>query len=138
MKQNWSTLRKLGLVFPDPHLILRGKDDQGRTIFVAILTWTDHETPDHVSPEVQTIWNKLETLVENRGRIAASNSLNSRSSRRLRGCLRDRLRRPKWPRYTRCRPRLVQWTSLSRAAIIGFEAGHGRQLRARSDAYDLP
>jgi hypothetical protein len=67
MNLNWSTLRKLGLVLPTPHLILRGTDEEGKTIFVEILTWRDHETPDHVPPEVQTIWNKVETLVENRG-----------------------------------------------------------------------
>lgn len=66
MNQNWSTLRKLGLVLQEPHLILRGKDDAGRTIFVEILTWRDHEAADHVPAEVQEIWNHLQQLVEAR------------------------------------------------------------------------
>lgn len=66
MNENWSTLRKLGLVLQEPHLILRGKDDGGKTIFVEILTWRDHEAADHVPPEVQTIWNHLQSLVEER------------------------------------------------------------------------
>lgn len=66
MNQNWSTLRKLGLVLQEPHLILRGKDDAGKTIFVEILTWRDHEAADHVPAEVQTIWNQLQSLVEER------------------------------------------------------------------------
>ncbi len=67
MNQNWATLRRLGLVLAEPHLMLRGKDDSGKTIFVEILTWRDHEAPDHVPPEVQAIWKQLQTLVEDRG-----------------------------------------------------------------------
>jgi hypothetical protein len=67
MNQNWSTLRRLGLVLAGPHLILRGKDESGKTIFVEILTWRDHDAPDHVPAEVQTIWNQLQSLVEERG-----------------------------------------------------------------------
>lgn len=66
MNQNWSTLLKLGLVLEEPHLILRGKDDGGKTIFVEILTWRDHQAADHVPAEVQTIWNHLQSLVEER------------------------------------------------------------------------
>jgi flagellar motor component MotA len=66
MGENWSTLRKLGLVLQEPHLVLRGKDDGGKTIFVEILTWRDHEAADHVPAEVQMIWNHLQALVEQR------------------------------------------------------------------------
>lgn len=66
MNQNWSTLRKLGLVLQEPHLILRGKDDSGKVIFVEILTWRDHEAADNVPAEVQTIWSRLQSLVEER------------------------------------------------------------------------
>lgn len=66
MGENWSTLRKLGLVLQEPHLVLRGKDDGGKTIFVEILTWRDHEAADHVPAEVQAIWNRLQSLVEQR------------------------------------------------------------------------
>ncbi len=43
MGKNWSTLSKLGLVLQQPHIVLRGKDDAGKTIFVELLTWRDHE-----------------------------------------------------------------------------------------------
>lgn len=66
MNQNWSTLRKLELVLPEPHLILRGKDDSAKTIFVEILTWRDHQAPDQAPPEVQAIWKHMQTLVEDR------------------------------------------------------------------------
>jgi hypothetical protein len=67
MNKNWSTLLKLGLVLQQPHIVLRGKDDAGKTIFVEILTWRDHEAADHVPAEVQTIWNQLQSEVEERG-----------------------------------------------------------------------
>jgi hypothetical protein len=67
MAKNWSTLSKLGLVLQQPHIVLRGKDDAGKTIFVEILTWRDHEAADHVPAEVQTIWNQLQSEVEDRG-----------------------------------------------------------------------
>jgi hypothetical protein len=67
MGKNWSTLLKLGLVLQQPHIVLRGKDDAGKTIFVEILTWRDHEAADHVPAEVQTIWSQLQSEVEDRG-----------------------------------------------------------------------
>jgi|HubBroStandDraft_1064217.scaffolds.fasta_scaffold14700_3 hypothetical protein len=67
MGKNWATLSKLSLVLQQPHMVLRGKDGAGKTIFVEIFTWRDHEAADHVPPEVQTIWNQLQSEVEDRG-----------------------------------------------------------------------
>jgi hypothetical protein len=67
MDKNRSTLLKLGLVVQQPHIVLRGKDDAGKTIFVEIFTWRDHEAADHVPAEVQAIWNQLQSEVEDRG-----------------------------------------------------------------------
>ncbi len=64
--KHWPTLRRLGLVLDRPHLVLRGTDEANKTYFVEILTWKDHETPDHVPPEVQKIWASLNALVEDR------------------------------------------------------------------------
>ena len=66
LAQEWTTLRKLGLVLADPHILLKGKDDGGKPIFVEVFTWRDHDAPDHVPPEVQAIWNHLQSLVEAR------------------------------------------------------------------------
>jgi hypothetical protein len=66
LAQEWATLRKLSLVLAAPHVLLKGKDDSGKPIFVEVLTWRDHDAPDHVPPEVQTIWNHLQALVEAR------------------------------------------------------------------------
>src|SRR5689334_1448877 len=35
---HWTTCRRLNLVLIKPHMILRGKDDSGKTFFVEILT----------------------------------------------------------------------------------------------------
>lgn len=66
LAQEWTTLRKLNLVLADPHILLKGKDDGGKPIFVDVFTWRDHDAPDHVPPEVQAIWNHLQALVEAR------------------------------------------------------------------------
>lgn len=66
LNQEWATLRKLGLVLADPHILLKGKDESGKPIFVEVLTWKDHDAPDHAPPEVQAIWKQLESLCEAR------------------------------------------------------------------------
>ena len=66
LSQEWSTLRKLGLVLAEPHVLLRGKDESGKTIFVEVFTWRDHNAPDHAPAEVQAIWKHLESLCEAR------------------------------------------------------------------------
>ena len=64
--QQWPTLRKLGLVEPQPHLVMRGEDESKKTYFVEILTWKSHEAPDNAPPEVRAIWAAMQTLVEDR------------------------------------------------------------------------
>jgi hypothetical protein len=66
LAREWSTLRRLGLVLERPHVVLSGVDESGRPIFVELLTWKDHDAPDNVPPEVEQIWNEMETLVERR------------------------------------------------------------------------
>lgn len=66
LSQEWSTLRRLGLVLADPHVLLKGKDESGKTIFVEVFTWRDHDAPDHAPAEVQAIWKHLESLCEAR------------------------------------------------------------------------
>lgn len=61
--------RKLGIVLPEPHLILAGKEDGGRPVVIEILTWRDADAPDSVAkkyPSVQAIWDRLNALVEKR------------------------------------------------------------------------
>jgi hypothetical protein len=64
--QAWPSYRRSGLVLDSPHLVMRGKDDAGKTYFVEILTWKSHDAPDHAPKEIQAIWSKLEALCESR------------------------------------------------------------------------
>ncbi|HXI38471.1 MAG TPA: hypothetical protein VNH83_00765 [Bryobacteraceae bacterium] len=62
----WPAYRRFGLVAETPHLVLQGVDEAGKPYFVELLTWTDHEAPDHASAEVRAIWAQLEALCEPR------------------------------------------------------------------------
>jgi hypothetical protein len=66
VQQSWPTLLRLGLVLPQPHVVLRGTDEAGKPIFVEILTWVDHDAADHVPAEVQKIWDQMQSLCESR------------------------------------------------------------------------
>src|SRR3569832_951235 len=66
LKSHWAAVTKLKLVDSEPHLLARGKDDAGRTIFVEAFTWVSAETPDHVAQQVQAIWTRMGELVEKR------------------------------------------------------------------------
>lgn len=54
------------MVLPEPHLVLRGQDENQKTYFVEILTWVDHDAPDHAPAELTAVWNQLEAMCEKR------------------------------------------------------------------------
>jgi hypothetical protein len=66
LERAWPTYYKHGMVLKSPHLILRGADDSGRPYFIEILTWKDHEAPDHAPADVQAIWDQMTALCEKR------------------------------------------------------------------------
>jgi hypothetical protein len=66
LERAWPTYHKFGMVLERPHLILRGADDAGRPYFIEVLTWKDHDKPDHAPPEVQAIWDQMTALCEKR------------------------------------------------------------------------
>lgn len=66
LERAWPTYYKHGMVLKSPHLILRGADDSGRPYFIEILTWKDHEAPDHAPADVQAIWDQMNVLCERR------------------------------------------------------------------------
>ena len=66
LERAWPTYYKHGMVLKRPHLILRGADDSGRPYFIEILTWKDHDAPDHAPTDVQTIWDQMTALCERR------------------------------------------------------------------------
>ena len=66
LAEHWTTVRRLGLVLPWPHLTLQGADENGAPIFLDVLAWKDHDAPDSAPPEVRAIWDRLEALCEKR------------------------------------------------------------------------
>jgi hypothetical protein len=66
LEKAWPTYHKLGMVLDQPHLILSGTDDKGRPYFIEILTWKDHDAPDHAPAEVTAIWDQMTALCERR------------------------------------------------------------------------
>jgi hypothetical protein len=63
----WATYQRLGLVRDEPHLVMRGKEDDGSEFVAEILPWKTHAAPDHAPPEVHVIWDAMQNLCEKRG-----------------------------------------------------------------------
>jgi len=66
IEKHWTTARQLKLVL-EPHLILRGVEDDGRVYFVDIFTWRDEKVPDSAPAAIQAIWAEMSAAVETRG-----------------------------------------------------------------------
>jgi hypothetical protein len=62
----WAIYRKLDLVLPAPHVVVRGVDSQNLPYFVEIFTWKSAEIPDHAPAEVRAVWLDLENACEKR------------------------------------------------------------------------
>lgn len=66
LERAWPTYDKHGMVLKEPHLILSGMDGNGKPYFIEILTWKDHDAPDHAPADVQAIWDQMTALCERR------------------------------------------------------------------------
>jgi hypothetical protein len=64
--KSWAIYRKLDLVLPAPHVVVRGVDSQNLPYFVEIFTWKSAEIPDHAPAEVRAVWQELENACEKR------------------------------------------------------------------------
>jgi hypothetical protein len=64
--KSWAIYRKLNLVLPAPHIVVRGEDSQKLPYFVEIFTWRSAEIPDHAPAEVRAVWQELESACEKR------------------------------------------------------------------------
>lgn len=58
--QAWDAYKRLGMVIETPHILLGAKDDAGKPYFIDVLTWRNHDIPDHVLPAVREIWNQMD------------------------------------------------------------------------------
>ncbi|HUB80203.1 MAG TPA: hypothetical protein VMB03_15470 [Bryobacteraceae bacterium] len=64
--KTWAIYRKLDLVLPAPHVVVRGVDSQNLPFFVEIFTWKSADVPDHAPAEVRAAWQELENACEKR------------------------------------------------------------------------
>ena len=64
--KTWAIYRKLDLVLPAPHVVVRAVDSQNLPYFVEIFTWKSAEIPDHAPAEVRAVWQELENTCEKR------------------------------------------------------------------------
>jgi hypothetical protein len=65
LSQAWQIYRQEHLVFAQPHLIVRDKEND-KPRFVEIFTWISHDAPDHAPDSVKKIWEKMMSLCEKR------------------------------------------------------------------------
>lgn len=65
--EHWTTAKRLNLVIPEPHIVVRSAESGGPTDFTEILTWRDADIPDSVPQEIRAVWDKMNKLVESRG-----------------------------------------------------------------------
>jgi hypothetical protein len=64
LSRAWVIYRKEHLVFAQPHVIIRDKENGNKTRFVEIFTWVSHDAPANVPDSVKTLWNKMHSLCE--------------------------------------------------------------------------
>jgi hypothetical protein len=64
--KTWAIYRKLDLVLPAPHVVVRGVDSENLPYFVEIFTWRSADIPDHAPAEVRAVWQELENACEKR------------------------------------------------------------------------
>ena len=66
LAQAWALYRKEHLVLAEPHVLVRGTEDGGKTRLVEIFTWVSHAAPDHAPASVQAVWEQEQALCEGR------------------------------------------------------------------------
>lgn len=66
LSEAWQAYTQLDMVLPNPHVVLQGSES-GKPYFVEILMWKDHDIPDHMPPQVQAIWKRMNAICEKRG-----------------------------------------------------------------------
>jgi hypothetical protein len=57
-KEAWTAYQRLGLAFKEPHVSVKGTDQNGLPYFVDIMTWKNHSIPDNIPAEIEPIWAK--------------------------------------------------------------------------------
>ncbi|MGB6059825.1 MAG: hypothetical protein WBF71_16335 [Microthrixaceae bacterium] len=65
IEANWPTLKRLGFVNDDPHIVLRSSAEP--PVYVEVFEWAPEGMGKaHEDPEVMAIWQAMSPLVEDR------------------------------------------------------------------------
>jgi quinol monooxygenase YgiN len=67
VKNNWTTLKRAGLVTKDRAVVYRATDKKsGRMYFVESFSWRDEAASEaaHTTPEVMAVWDAMGPLLE--------------------------------------------------------------------------
>jgi len=66
LSRTWEIYRKEGLVFSQPHVIVRTGEEDSRTRLIEIFSWVNRDAPDHAPPSVKSVWDEMQSLCEPR------------------------------------------------------------------------
>ncbi len=67
VKNNWTTLKRMGLVTKDRAVVYRATDKKsGRMYFIESFSWRDEDASGsaHTIPEVMAVWDAMGPLLE--------------------------------------------------------------------------
>ena len=67
VKNNWTTLKRMGLVTKDRAVVYRATDKKsGRIYFIESFSWRDEEASNaaQTTPEVMAVWDAMGPLLE--------------------------------------------------------------------------
>jgi hypothetical protein len=60
--RTWTIYRRLDVVLPRPHVLMKQADEGGHAVFVELFTWRSGDIPDHAPAEIEAAWKDLELL----------------------------------------------------------------------------
>ena len=66
LSRAWDIYRKERLVFVQPHVIIREREEGDKHRFIEIFTWVSHNAPDHAPDSVKNIWDQMRLVCETR------------------------------------------------------------------------
>jgi hypothetical protein len=64
LSRAWEVYRNDGLVYAEPHVVVRNTEDGNKTYFTEIFTWA--KSPDHPPADVTALWSQESALCETR------------------------------------------------------------------------
>ena len=66
LSRAWDVYRKERLVFAQPHVIIREREEGDKHRFIEMFTWVSHDAPDHAPDSVKNIWDQMQLVCETR------------------------------------------------------------------------